>query len=285
MPWLKQQEQRTRAKAADLSDGALSVYRVHVRRIAERFGGVLLHKIEAMEVQDWLLAQAEHVGHRTQCARLWVLKAILDHARMRRMIEFNPLKQESVRVPGRAEKRVGIPDHSDMNVLRDFVVGKPGMPAPRPANHQIIVWSSMRVAIVLAAACGMRRGEICGLKWDRITREQERAEIYVKDVIEVVPRPRLKDRTKSPAGERKIPLTLEVQQVLNEHAKVYGEHFGTCVGHVIRNNTGAPFISPKTIGERFERIMLLAGLCNADGKPKFTFHALRHYAASWWVAN
>ena len=38
----------------------------------------------------------------------------------------------------------------------------------RPPKHSRLTWSSMKVAIVLAGTCGLRAGEVCGLRWDRI---------------------------------------------------------------------------------------------------------------------
>ena len=143
----------------------------------------------------------------------------------------------------------------------------------------------MRVAVVLGATCGMRTNEICGLRWDRINRLQEMAEIYVKEVIAERPT-RLKDRPKTPAGERKIPLTPEVQAILSEHAELYEKMFGKCVGHVVRfERSRFPFVAPTALAQAFRAILKAAGIVDERGVAKFSPHALRHYAASCWVMH
>jgi integrase len=278
--WIRQQELRTRSKSPDLGFSALRTYQVHLRKLRKDFGQKLLHEIESSDVQDWLLEQAAHYRHSSQRNHVAVLNGVLDYARRRKMIDFNPLSADRVRVPGKHEKRADIPAHSDMDVLREYI----GDPVWKPFNNSRLVWSSMRVAIALAGTSGFRRGEVCGFRWDDINRIQEMAEIEVKRVITDQPLG-LKPYPKSEAGKRKVPLILEAQRILNEHVAVYEDYFGKCVGHIIRDNTGKPFVSPRWVGETFRRMMRNAGLVKEDGKPKVSFHALRHYCASWWLIH
>jgi integrase len=278
--WMKQQELRTRSKSPDLGFSAFRTYQVHLRKLRKDFGPKLLYEIESRDVQNWLLEQAAHYKHSSQRNHMAVLKGILDYARTRKMIDLNPLRLDRVKVPGKHEKRADIPAHSDMEVLREYISD----PTWRPFNNSRLVWSSMRVAIVLAGTCGFRRGEVCGFCWDDINRIQEMAEIEVKRVITDQPLA-LKPYPKTEAGKRKVPLILEAQRILNEHAAVYEEYFAKCVGHIIRDNTGKLFVSPRWVGETFRRMMRGAELVKEDGKPKFSFHALRHYSASCWLIH
>jgi integrase len=208
--WLKQQEQRARSRSPDLTQGVLANRRLFAGQLQRHFGRVLLHKIELGAIEDWLLEQSERNKRATLQAKASVAFWILEFARKRNMLDVNPLKGERLQLPAAETERVMIPDHSDMARLREYLVGEPGRPAPRPFKFNLLTWSSMRVAVILGATCGLRRGEVCGLRWDRINRHQEMAEIYVKEVVAERPTA-LKDRPKTPAGERKIPLTPEVQ--------------------------------------------------------------------------
>jgi integrase len=286
--WIQQQEARTRSKTPDLTLGVLTNRRLFAGQLRQRFGRVLLHKLELHDFEDWLLEQSAHNKRSTLQAKASVAYAILEYARKHKMCEVNPLKGEKLQLPGaETAERIEIPDHSDMDRLREYLVGEPGRPARRPFKMNRLQWSSMRVAVVLAATCGLRRGEVCGLRWDRINRIQEMAEIEVREVIAERPT-RLKDRPKTPAGLRKVPLTLEVQDILSEHADLYKKHFGKIVGHVVRfdrSPRGYPFAAPTALAQAFGRIMQGAGIVDQNGRPKFSFHALRHYAASCWVTH
>jgi integrase len=181
--WLKVQEQRTRAKTPDLSQGVLTNRRLFAGQLQKRFGRTLLHRIELADLEDWLLEQSARNKRATLRVKAGVAYFILEHARKRKMLKVNPLKGEKLRYPGEDAQRIEIPDHSDMDKLREYLIGAHGRPAPRPFKVNRLTWSSMRVAVVLGATCGLRRGEVCGLRWDRINRVQEMAEVYIREVV------------------------------------------------------------------------------------------------------
>jgi integrase len=91
------------------------------------------------------------------------------------MLEVNPLLVDQMKFRGRRRKRVDVPDRSDMERLREYING------PRPYKHSRLTWSSARVAIVLAGTCGLRAGEVCGLRWDRI--DPVTREVDITDVV------------------------------------------------------------------------------------------------------
>ena len=152
---------------------------------------------------------------------------------------------------------------------------------PRPFGVPRLSWSSMRAAIALGSI-GLRVGEVCGLRWDRI--DPDTGDITVREVIARTPKPHVKARPKTPAGRRTIPTQLSVRQILNEHAMVYKELLGECVGFVVRSSVSVPsgrdFTNPSDLSAEFANILKTLGIVDQDGKPKYVFHELRHWAAS-----
>jgi integrase len=275
--WIRWCEQRARAKDPDISLNTVHGYRISLAKAQARFGRMLLCEIESQHVRDWLDEQAQHYKRSSLFNHFLAVDQVLKFATQRKMLDVNPLTIDRVKIKGKRTKRVHIPDRSDMEMLRAYING------PRPYKHSRLTWSSTRVAIVLAGSCGLRSGEACGLRWDRI--DPDTREIEVTDVVTSYPYTRVKPWPKTDAGFRRVPLTPRAQAILEEHAVIYKEVCGKCVGHVVRNDRLGEFIPGGRISPLFSAVMQEAGLVKEDGRPRFTFHALRHWCASHWMRS
>ena len=81
-------------------------------------------------------------------------------------------------------------------------------------------------------------------------------------------------------------MTQRAKEILNQHAMLYKKYFGQCVGHVVRSTsqkTKHEFTDPWLLSKLFGDAMKYAKIVDENGKPRFTFHALRHWCASHWV--
>jgi integrase len=266
-------ERRSKAKDPDILPNTVNAYRIQVNKAVAKFGRKPLHQIRSQDVNDLLDEQALHLARSSVSNIQLAVDQVFKHATRHRMVDMNPLVVEPVKFRGRRRKRVAIPDRSDMERLREFING------PRPYKHSRLTWSSMRVAIVLAGTCGLRAGEVCGLRWDRIdpvTREIDVTDVVTADSM-------VKPYPKTETSFRKVPLTIRAQEIFEEHAVIYKEFFGKLVGHVVRNDRKGEFIPGAKVNPMFAPVMSKAGLVNKDGKPKFTFHALRHWCAAHWL--
>ena len=273
--YLKWCEQRSKAKDPDIHPNTVAAYRIQVNKALVKFGPKLLHQIRTQDIRDWLHEQALHYKRSSLSNIHLAIDQVLKYATQHRMLEVNPLLVDQMKFRGRRRKRVDVPDHSDMERLREYING------PRPYKHSRLTWSSTRVAIVLAGTCGLRAGEVCGLRWDRI--DPVTREIDVTDVVTAHPHSAVKPYPKTEAGFRKVPLTIRAQEILEEHAIIYKDFFGKLVGHVVRNDRKGDFIPGARINPMFAAVMEEAGVVKEDGTPKFTFHALRHWCASHWM--
>jgi Phage integrase family len=86
------------------------------------------------------------------------------------------------------------------------------------------------------------------------------------------------------AGYRKVPTTPRARDIINEHAELYKQLEGKCVGPVLKSRD-MEYLRPHMVSAWFTEVMLEAGLVKPGTKkrPKFTFHALRHWCASHWM--
>ena len=270
-------ELRSRAKDPDIHPNTVEAYRIQVNKAVAKFGPELLHQIRTQDIRDWLDEQALHYKRSTLSNIYLAINQVVKYATQHRMLDVNPLLVDQMKFRGRRRKRVEIPDRSDMERLREYINN------PRPYKHSRLTWSSMRVAIVLAGTCGIRAGEVCGLRWDRI--DPVTREVEVTDVVTAYPYSAVKPYPKTEAGFRKVPLTIWAQEILEEHAVIYKEFFGKLVGHVVRNDRKGEFIGGARISAMFDPLMKDAGLVKEDGPAKFTFHALRHWCAAHWMRS
>jgi len=115
--------------------------------------------------------------------------------------------------------------------------------------------SPLHAVVVVALATGARRGEILGLRWADVDLARARVTFH---------------ETKN--GEtRAVPLSAPALAVLRAHSKV--RRIGTDL--VFPGKTDKPL----EVGKMFE------GACKRAGLENFTFHDLRHTAASWLAMN
>ena len=122
---------------------------------------------------------------------------------------------------------------------------------------------------------GMRSSELRGLTWDdvdferRVISVRQRADHWC-DL----------GAPKSAAGERDIPMAPMVVNALREWRLAYPKSGG---GIVFPNGNGNIENHANIANRGFYAVQRAAGMVDADGKPKYGLHALRHFFASWAI--
>jgi integrase len=130
------------------------------------------------------------------------------------------------------------------------------------------------VFVYLALFAGLREGEICGLLWEHV--DLQKKIIHVKYSFSE------KDGLKAPksrAGERSVPMAPNLYDALLSLRSDQGRSGS---GFVL-TGTDRP-IRPFNAINGWQAIVAEIGLIRADGRH-FTFHALRHAAASLWIRS
>lgn len=271
--FIKRRTQLANAKDRGFSPDTLRQYRIVVETyLKPRFGDKRLEAITSRDIDDWVIEQSQHHKFHTIDGRMRVLNMVLDHAADRGMLNVNPLQRKKVKVPGKPTKRANIPDRSDLEALRKY------LNQPRPLKNGQLKWPGLRVLVLLGASCGMRAGEVAGLRWDAIDRDT--GDIDIKESIaRVVGR----KGPKTESGYRKVPTTLRARQLIDEYAEIYKQLEGKCVGPVLKSRD-RDHLGPEMVSQWFREVMIETGLVKPGTQvPKFSFHALRHWCASHWM--
>jgi integrase len=139
----------------------------------------------------------------------------------------------------------------------------------------------LECAVWIAGFTGIRRSELCGIKWDKVDFDSKIINIdYTRvnvgaAIIE-------KDRTKNETSTRKISMNDELVAVLQRekakqevNRKLLGKDYIES-DYVIVMEDGKPF-RPNYLSELFTKFI------HENGLPELTLHGLRHTVAS--VAN
>ena len=142
----------------ELSPTTMTSYRHYAAGIVDEFGARRLDEVTTADIRNWYARLA-----RGSAARPAVSAATIDHYHrvlrviMRRAVVDDLIAKPptvGVKRPKPATKDMALPKDADMVELIGRTRG------------------DVRIAVRIAAACGMRRGELVGLRWSDITRRE-----------------------------------------------------------------------------------------------------------------
>lgn len=140
----------------------------------------------------------------------------------------------------------------------------------------------LEVAWALLLTRGLRRGDMCGLRWDRVDLEHGTLQIVRTRIS--VDGVALEGDVKTDAGRRTVPLDSYLVTLLRAHRKAQLEErlrAGDAwqgEGHLVTNELGEPY-HPDAFSKRFRVLVKRSGL------PAIRLHDCRHTAASLMLAD
>ena len=177
---------------------------------------------------------------------------------------LNPCRK--LKLPKKEEKEVIAYDRHELQYLIDL--------AKRKNNRDVLMILS------LCGLAGLRRGELCGLRWENVCLEEPFKYIRVCENIVKV-RDTVYDKgTKTKAGTRTIPIGDNLAELLSEHKKMYDERkalYGAAFadsGYVMSNEMGLNIL-PKSINDRYNKFVK-----SQEEVPFKSLHSLRRTFAS-----
>ena len=140
-----------------------------------------------------------------------------------------------------------------------------------------------RTAITVLVYTGLRKGELCGLKWTDI--DLEKGVLTVNGGLEYLPSVGLyEEAPKTENGKRSIKLPTTAVNVLKEHKRqqakdrlVLGDRWSN-TGYVFTKWDGTP-MHPDSLYQWFSNFV------KRNNLPPITLHSLRHTNASLMIAN
>lgn len=154
---------------------------------------------------------------------------------------------------------------------------------------EIIRGTKLELPVLVAAFYGLRRGEVCGLKWDAI--DFERGTLTIKRTVTEIQLDGKKkvieqNSAKTKSSLRTLPLVgsfKEYFQQVREAQELNKKICGNCYNY---DYDGYIFVDE--LGERMKPSYLtnfFSGFIQKHGMRKMRFHDLRHSCASLLLAN
>lgn len=222
-------------------------------------GNIPLKNLKNDNIQIWVNSLIQKgLGPKTIRNAYNNLNAALKKAVLLRMIPYNPC--EGTALPKLKRYQGKVYDVTDIQRVLDAAHG-----------------TTIYLPVVLALLTGMRRGEICALKWKNIDFVEKKIHVCEnrvhgeKEVVEKAP--------KSESSNRIIPMSKELTSILSaaklryyNEAAEYGPAFRD-LGYVVHNENGTPY-HPDSLTTKWRRFVEVNGL------PYIRFHDLRHSNAT-----
>lgn len=235
-----------------LSETTPRNYETYINRYKKFFRNEKLGKITHIHIEEFMRLLREggilddiiikKCSSSTQRKYFFVLSEILGWALKHR----NPCKE--VTPPRKTECKYYIYSSDEFMQLRLYLLGRKD-----------------ELQICIAGMCGLRLGEVYGLKWENIDLKSKLVKIR-KTIVKTKASTFIEKSPKSKSGIRDVFISDEMKAMLQEYQKKTGKIAGYlfyCDGD-----------NPEAFSKRFQNIIKKAGL------PKTRFHDLRHYRAT-----
>lgn len=266
--WLQHQEQRL--TNGQIGRDRLKKLESSVRRCLVPIAGhVPLNKMTMGHVERMFVEMQTRDGIQpiTARERIYELKMFQDYAIKRKWMRTRPVDEalEEMRGIRKAVRRV--PTEAEVRRLLDVV-------AVRKFNGTARSQARLECMVHLAVFCGLRQGEILGLPVDRIRLD--------KGVIEVRHSLLHDDILKGPktvSGIRDVRLPPHLAAMLKSYVeRFYADGPRNPNRLTFRTHKGCQF-DKATVHKQWHDLIARAGISEEEGS--LTFHALRHFCASW----
>lgn len=123
----------------------------------------------------------------------------------------------------------------------------------------------------MAGSLGLRREELCGLKWENV--DFQRRLIYIREARTAFGATVVQKETKNRSSVRTLYIPEDVLRLLLREQLRQLEELGRAQGHVVLDQRGEPY-SPNALSLAFTRFVRKHNL------PRVTLHGLRHSFAT-----
>lgn len=251
--WIELNEDR-------LSPTTVRVYYIYIERFKAHFTGAKLGRITNIHVQEFLklLKSGGKLGDKK-------IKKQSNTSLLKQYCVLNNIFEEFLKDKNPCrEVKAPIKDESERTILTEKQFKK---------VRKHIKGTREEVPIILAASCGMRLGEIFGLRWKDV--DFKNGIIGVRqNMVKAGAGEYIIKSPKSKKGVRDIIASREAIKVLKEYQKKIASENGIVgSGELIIQND-----RPDNCSKRYETLIKNLGL------PKTRFHDLRHYRATRMLA-
>lgn len=232
---------------------------------ARRFRDLRAADVEALFMH---LTTAHRLAPQTARDRIQDFKLVETFARKRGAIKSQPVTEALGDLKGIKRPKIRTFTAEEVGALLQAAGSYRRYAKVRPAAF-------LHVAVHLAAFCGLRFGEILGLRVDAIDfaakQIRVRHSLTAHDLLK---------GPKTAAGVRDIPMPGHLAELLREWMERH--MVPEARGLIFRTANGTP-IEAGNLHYSWRALLKTAGLTQTD-RP-YHFHALRHFCASWMIEN
>lgn len=276
-----------RAETEGLEAGTIRQYRQHLKHhIKPHLGATKLSRLTKPVAEEFRDGLVEKLSRPLARAVLTSLKGILKDAQRRGLVGHNAAADTEIKLSKRGKVRVAIPTKDEIRAILTasaevFPMTQVEVTRDREQKVTAVPW---RPLLVTAIFTGLRCSELRGLAWGNVAlsegviRVRERA-----DFQNTIGEP------KTEAGTRDVPLAPIVANTLRAWRLASPK---TERDLVFPSESGAPRANSNIHKQCWGPIQRKLGLVRVAGrddggepieKPRYTFHALRHAAASLFI--
>lgn len=235
-------------------------YEDAVKHIVPRLGKIKLEKLRPIDIQSFVTELfKEGVSIRSIRYYYAVLNVALNTAISWQLLAVNPCK--GVILPSKNKTKVKTLNKQQVDILLEGAKDTP-----------------LYIPVLLALTCGLRRGEILGLRWDNINLQNNTIKI-TQSIVQTPSGEILEKEPKSKSGVRTIAIPEKTAKELEALLKKQAEN-KLALGpeykdgnFVVCWDNGEPY-RPDYITHAFKKLVKKLGL------PDIRFHDLRHTHAS-----
>ncbi|MBL4937473.1 site-specific integrase [Clostridium sp. YIM B02515] len=232
--------------------------------IVPKIGAITLEKLKPLHIQNFYKSCIEEFGlsgtSALYCHR--ILHTALNQAVRWQLIKTNPTNM--VDKPRKSKPEMKVLDTHEVDSLLNRIKDL-----------------SVYIPVFLAVTTGMRRGELCGLKWENV--DLDEGVIYVKNQLQTIDNIKQIVPLKTAGSKRKVILldyTISILKEYKDHQeenkKVYGDKYKT-ENFVLSHVDGTPF-DPDYISRNFAR--WIHPISKELNMHKIRLHDLRHTHAT-----
>ena len=137
--------------------------------------------------------------------------------------------------------------------------------------YTLLEGQRLELPVKLAGSLGLRREELCGLKWENVS--FQRRLLYIREARTAFGATIVQKETKNRASVRTLYIPEEVLRLLAAERERQERELESATGHVVLDQKGQPY-SPNALSLAFTRFV------RKNDLPRVTLHGLRHSFAT-----
>ena len=222
--------------------------------LAPALGDIPLLKLTPMDIQQYYIQvqQSANLSSNTLRRHHDLLSSSLRSAVRQEKLLISPM--DRVEPPRAKQKEASYYRPEELKRLYSLLEGHP-----------------LELCAKLAGSLGMRREEICGLKWDCI--DFQRQLLYIREARTAFGATIVQKETKTRSSVRTLFLPDDVARLLQDEQARQAEKLPEPSQFVVLDHKGYPY-SPNALTLAFTRFV------RKNGLPRVTLHGLRHSFAT-----